>query len=989
MKFSYSRIFTRPLTCASIGLLALSAAPLPAQNEAASEAEVYIMSPFEVETAGDRGYHASNAISGSRVSVAIQDMPLTIEVVTSEFIEDTGSTDLRDSLRYSAGILLETQNTAFAGSQAVDNIGGINNPEGATADKSNTSFKIRGFLTNNTLRNGYRRQHSTDTVNIDRVEVIRGPSALLYGVGNFGGVVNYLTKKPLPEFQQTISAGIGSYDWRRISIDSTGPIGEMFGYRLTAAYEVNDDWTDLNNSEHWFVSPVFEIKPFKGTNIVLDIEYGEGRDEAISFKSVRTPTQPIDPSQGDRFTTFGFLEFEDKDVRTFRWSGPDTFLETESFNFNATLTQQIFEGLNLLAGYNYSKVKYDSRDVGATMVILAPNSTSEAAAFADTIFARQIIDGTSNDVVVPVENAVLQYGWNGGEEDIDWNQVRVELNYQKTTFEDSKWLRMEHGLLLGYSYEQRMFDTIRSQSDGIMYKNPTDSSYIRWGTRSDGTPDVPFGPFSLNGGVAENRGAYAVYNGRLLDNRVFLVAGIREDTTTNKDNYNEVIGSRAGRTFTPDGELSQTTQQYGISVKIIDGFSVFALQSEGIEPNFSGFVDGNGEPLNSALATANEFGVKLDLFDGMIAATLSAFKIEREGVPFQYWWAPAPAVGRFRPEDDIIYRLQEFNPDVLTSNAYLAQARDEFDAARASGAIYDKQTADRRNTFTYVNASTPEGAAYLDAVFDALKAEFAKPIDQRTDLDPWAGWLFAGAEPNIDDPEVNTAAEDISSYGDLPYSQSIADKSEGFEAQIFFTPNDQFQLVFTYSHVKKEIIDPGFFVSYPYAEGNWDRWTPWYFPNANWGLGGVDTAIAYPGGPSPNLPSQDTADWSGVGWGVGESLDDTPEHVITWWSTYKFKENFLEGLQLGFGGSWESEREYASAFTSAGQKKENTTETEIQAFTDPRLTLNMMVKYEWSMDDAFDAHVQFNADNFLNDTDQYGLLYAPGVSWRLNFGITF
>ncbi|HSH09790.1 MAG TPA: TonB-dependent receptor plug domain-containing protein, partial [Oceanipulchritudo sp.] len=297
----------------------------------ATSSEVFELSPFEVSTSDDRGYYASNAISGSRIAVPIQDMPLTIEVVTSEFIEDTGATDLRDTLKYSAGILLQSQNDAFG---SFDNLGNVNNPEGATGDKGDSSFKIRGFVVENTLRNGFRRQNATDTINIDRVEVIRGPSALLYGVGNFGGVVNYITKTPLPEFQEQFLVSVGSDGYQRASMDTTGPLfSDKLGYRLTAAYQDSDSWTDLNTREHFFISPVIQWKPWKRVKLTLDLEYGKADEDAVSFMSVRAPTlEGVPITQTDRLETYGFLEFPGKDVRTFRWSGPDSYLDTLAKN---------------------------------------------------------------------------------------------------------------------------------------------------------------------------------------------------------------------------------------------------------------------------------------------------------------------------------------------------------------------------------------------------------------------------------------------------------------------------------------------------------------------------------------------------------------------------------------------------------------------------------------------------------------------------------
>lgn len=982
----------RPLTLLLGGALLGASTVALAQDDDSSDQMVFELSPFEVSTDQDKGYYASNAISGSRINVPIQDMPLTIEVVTSEFIQDTGATDLRDSLKYSSGILLQSQNDAFG---SFDNVGNVNNPEGATGDKNQSSFKIRGFVVENTLRNGFRRQHATDTINIDRIEVVRGPSALLYGVGNFGGVVNYLPKQPLTYARQEVSFTLGSNGFQRASIDSTTPLPfESVSYRLTMAYEEKDDWTDLTNHNHFFVSPIVVWRPFEKTKLTFDFEYGEAENNAIGFKSVRTPTvEGVNIFQTDRLETYGFLEFDGKDPRTFRWSGPDTFIKTESINANFLVEHEITENLNLLAGYNYSNVEFETRDVFGGIRLNA--SDANAIPFYATIQARQIIDGASTDVVVPIENAVLEYNWNAALEEIDWHQARTELNYSKRIFRDNRWLMSEHNFLLGYSYEQKEQTTdayrtkIREESDvdASMFKSPVDSSYIRFATQADGSPSLPLGLDNLSGNTVSNEAFYFVYSGRFLNDRLYLVGGLREDTTVSEDGFFEenFFGRNPISTQFPSAEVSKQTGQFGISYEILEGLTVYALQSEGVEPNFDGARDGLGNPLDSSVAESKELGIKVNLWDGRLAASFSKFSIEREGFPITRWFAPAPIKNQFRRNEDIVYRMDDYNPEVKTDNVYLQAALDEWNTAKASGAVYRQESEDGRSTFTYLNASTTEGAAFLDAVFDALKAEFALPPDQRTDGDPWAGWLYTGADETFD-PEVNTAARD---RADGDYWSTISDKSEGWEAQFTITPNDSFQVVLTYSNIERTITDPGFFVEYPYEEGNWDRWAPWYYPNIAWGLAGLPTDVVFPGGPSENLPSQNTSDWTGEGWGKGESLDDTPEHVISWWATYRFNQDFLNGFQVGFGGQWESEREYASALTTAGQKKLTDTGEKIQAFTDTRLTLNGMVKYSWTFRDRYDAFVQLNVDNMLDDTDQYGFVYAPGRSWRLNMGITF
>lgn len=1005
--------------CVTSAVLALPAHAQDPVDTDEPDPTVFELSPFEVATSGDKGYYASNAISGSRISVPIQEMPLTIEVVTSEFIEDTGSTDLRGSLKYSAGILLQSQNDAFG---LTDNVGQINNPEGATGNKSDSSFKIRGFVLENTLRNGFRRQHATDTVNIDRIEVVRGPSALLYGVGNFGGVVNYITKTPLPEFEQNVVLSIGSDGFKRASIDSTGPISDEVGYRLSMAYEEREDWTDINNEEHYFIAPVIQWRPTDRLKFTVDLEYGEATEQGVSFKSVRTPSLDsgsYDIFQSDRLETFGFLEFsEDKnanqildpgedlndngqidltrDPRTFRWSGPDTFIETDSQNANFSMEYKLAENFYYNGGVNYSKVEFVTRDVFGG---IARNPGAEAAqvildnmqAAGRGFLARQVIDGKNSDTLVPVYDGVFQYNWVGSEETTEWLQHRHELNFSRRIFEGNKWLNSEHNFLLGYSKETQDFEITGYRSDGatddFMYKDPTDESYIRFDTIWDGSPSLKFKADTINGNTAENVGKYLVYSGRYFNDRVFLVAGFRNDKTTSRDGFTEIIGSRQGRQFFDDSQVSKSTSQFGISVEVIEGFSIFALQSEGVEPNFDGQRDGWGNALDSTVADATEFGIKINLFDGRIAGTFSKFNIKREGLPFRYWWAPAPVHGQFRRGDDIIYRIDDFNPDLKPDNIYFQAAAAEWAAAQAAtgsgpkGAVYEETNDD--GTFTYLNASTPEGAAFLDAVFTALKRGFEVPFDDpNKDRDPWAGFLYEG----LADPEVNTASEDRSDQG---YYQSISDESDGYEAQVILSPLDNFQIIINYSHVEREVTDPGAFVSFDYEPGNEDRWATWFFPNANWGLGGVPTEDVYPGGAGPDLPNTDTSTWTGVGWGKGESLDDTPEDVVSWWAHYTFLEDsILSGFEVGFGGQWESGREYASAFTSAGQKKQNETGTTVKAITDDRLTLNAMLKYSWSRE-SYDAFVQLNVDNFLDDQDQYGFVWAPGMSWKVNLGMTF
>jgi iron complex outermembrane receptor protein len=138
------------------------------------------------------------------------------------------------------------------------------------------------------------------------------------------------------------------------------------------------------------------------------------------------------------------------------------------------------------------------------------------------------------------------------------------------------------------------------------------------------------------------------------------------------------------------------------------------------------------------------------------------------------------------------------------------------------------------------------------------------------------------------------------------------------------------------------ITNPGKFIRYPNPE---NRWAIWYFPDSNWGLTGYPLDEVY-GDPS------DTSTWTGIGWGAGQSRDDTPKHAVSAWASYSLKEaGRLTGLQFGFGGQWESEREYFSGITVAGQKQTNGKGELTVLKHKARLNLDLMVRYPFKLRD--------------------------------------
>jgi iron complex outermembrane recepter protein len=1042
-------------------------APSP-EAAAASTDEPLVMSPFKVDTSKDKGYKATNAISGTRLDSAIKDLPMPLEVITADFIRDTGAYNLRQSLKYSAGLTIQSQND-WTTSNPYSNPGGVNNPNGKTADKTDTTVKIRGFITDFSLRDGFRRQVTTDSVNIERIEVVRGPAALLYGIGNFGGVVNYLIKTPQPKRRGSVDATFGSFGMKRGEFDvnegvvKTSWLGEV-NMRLTGAVQKNGDFTQLYANEKSFIAPIVTIKPTPTTEITLDGEYGVQQQRGIGFQSLRARADlaSTDATGGqERFERAGFVTFPGMDLRTMRWSGPDTFQKTHAGNFEAKLTQEITPKLNLLLAYDHSSVSFLTRDVKGNIT----NNVGPSSLWATVqpvVLDPARGDTDANFGAYPVPNSIIQYAWSDVLEGTRSDQSRVELNYKLDLFEAHRWAAIRSNFLVGLSTEldKKSNQTIGLDTQGGIfdYKSPADSSPFRFGVQGDGTPSRPIKPLSWNETNARESGSYAIYQGKFLDGKVTVLGGFRRDrnrVTTNGITYDYGTGDISGTTAVSGPRKTDDTKQIGISLSPIPEFSFYALTSEGLQPNFSGTRDLTGNPIDAIRAKNKEVGIKFDLWHGRISGTISKYKITRTGVPYENWWAPQTYYHKFDPNKPTVYDVAGFNPDFAldvnnnpkgfyTNNyawngdltkvkldpygdaqgnpgapinpAYVNDGlnpmrvtiQNAWAAAKATPGVVkyyvtdgngkttttDEATfkaqyaADLQNgtgTFTafeMLNASTPQGAAYLDAVINYTRQNGI--VHQGTD--DWPGWLYQTdandpAETGINNTSMDSVSAAVPPGADLAALGS--DEYSGYDAQLVLSPTDQWQILLSYSHNDHKIISLGSLPKYPYYTQ--DRWPIWLFPNGTFGLNGVyEKNVQY-------KDESDSSTYQFVGLIVpGERGDDTPRDEWSVWTDYKFDQvPVLKGLSMGGGVQYKTNREYTSGFTHDGSDLiKDSNGNPIILYTPKQWNVDAMARYEFMWQKRA-AYVQVNVNNVLNDKSRYGFTYAPGRSVNVTLGTEF
>jgi outer membrane receptor protein involved in Fe transport len=245
----------------------LATSPLLGQRVETDTDDVIFMSPFRVEESDDVGYRASNTTSGTSLNTPIKELPMSIQVVTGEFMSDIGATDFAEALAYSSGVFTDSLEAAGGTNTSNANVGGGSAERSVSAGARGNRFAnvvtIRGFDVPFQTRLGFRVGGLVvtpttnialggllDAVNLDRLEVVKGPNSLLYGVGVLSGIVNAIPKKPQAKPSLEISGSAGSYGFRRGTIDASLPVvrrsdrGHALNLRVAGAWENREHYTD-------------------------------------------------------------------------------------------------------------------------------------------------------------------------------------------------------------------------------------------------------------------------------------------------------------------------------------------------------------------------------------------------------------------------------------------------------------------------------------------------------------------------------------------------------------------------------------------------------------------------------------------------------------------------------------------------------------------------------------------------------------------------
>jgi iron complex outermembrane receptor protein len=423
--------------------------------------ETIVLSPFVISESGAVGYRATNSTSGTSLNTPLKELPMSIQVITEEFMSDIGATDFTEALAYSAGVFSDTQEAEGGSNTSNANEGGGSAERSASASARGNRFAnvvtIRGFDVPFQTRLGFRVGGLVitpttnialggllDSVNMDRLEVVKGPNSLLYGVGVLSGIVNTIPKKPTSAPQLDASVSVGSYGFRRATLDASTRVfkrgDHSLNARIAGSWEEREHYTDWQSKKQQYqvgqldyfykdkANAFFEFQTSRsklnGTGDQWIFDDGGGSepffrnewDEAYNFARQSGPIAGVGevsrrvitvdaqgrPLRNPRVELF-YAEADPAKRRlvggalpdTTRLTGPDTYEKRDEDNllFNVDLTPT--QNLALSGGAYYTKQETEE----FALNVLNINNAVGGVNLRNTLTAIGDTEFTVNDVV--------------------------------------------------------------------------------------------------------------------------------------------------------------------------------------------------------------------------------------------------------------------------------------------------------------------------------------------------------------------------------------------------------------------------------------------------------------------------------------------------------------------------------------------------------------------------------------------------------------
>lgn len=503
------------------------------------------------------GYNPLNASTATKTDTPILETPLSVQVIPKTLIEDQQAIQLKDALKNISGV--------FTGNQS--------------GEYGYDKFFIRGFAnagSTQIYRNGLLLPRSNnDTFNIEQIEVLKGPAAVLYGRIEPGGLINTVSKMPLETPSYSLQQQFGSFDHYRTMVDATGPLSSdnSLLYRLNIAYQNTGTFVDLVDNERILFAPSLQWRP--GEQDILNFRFEYQNDDSRYYDGI--PAVRGRPAKIPISTFLG-------------WGGQNEYQKQQRIVVGYDWTHHFNEDWKIINRFSYTNLDY-------TFI----NTYYGASLAADD---RTL---TSNDYHYPLDQTET-YATN------------LNLIGQFDTF------NVQHRVLLGLDYYR--FENHAEGYDGSALPGFPPTIDILNPIHAD----VPLLlREQYNSFRRSSQYWYGLYfqDQLTLFDKLHLLFGGRHDWATNTR-----LNASSPQAFATANaaSISDTafTPRLGILYQIDPSFSIYAnyVESFGLN-NGRGF---NNQPLKPQTATQYEAGLKVEWLEGSLTTTLAVYHLTKENI---------------------------------------------------------------------------------------------------------------------------------------------------------------------------------------------------------------------------------------------------------------------------------------------------------------------------------------------------------------------
>ena len=586
-------LLTYTKTTVAFGLVYAAVSAAFGQGDAA-----YTLDPFTVQAT--EGYTATNTISGTGLSTPLSDVPMGINVITSDFLEDSHIGEFTHAMDYNASITQTGRN---------DN-----------GNSVASTFAIRGYRNSTMLTDGVLGGMVLPMQMIDRIEVVKVPNTL-YGQAEPSGLINVITKKPRAEQGGTIRGITGSNEWYQVKLDYTvRAADDKLGLRIMTDNKETNGWRWLGNREYQFkgLSGSYELAE------TTDFDFLVAENHATGFPTQRATWSferiPTDLNgDGDLDDTVGGVK-----ESTARFN--NTFLPPEYVSATAdnTLDQQYYwmsmgirhsfsENHNFQYKYNFNERDHlmSAREFNT----FNPDGSNPVNNYSNEFISRDEVHTLADIIEFGTGDVKHQLLLGIRESESINNMGRGNYRLRGRNGTENAALRAIEART-GKRFRDVLYKSDITRGTPIWEDDaPTLEEIFQYGQRSN----------QAGRSFQEITTIYATDNIYFTDGQSNVIVGGRN---INLDQRNEALGGATTSTLSG----SDTNFQFGGVHRINPNLSVFASWADSFRPQNR--TDPNtGELVGPQTSEAIAVGLKFaEMYDGKLTGSVTAFRIEQNNV---------------------------------------------------------------------------------------------------------------------------------------------------------------------------------------------------------------------------------------------------------------------------------------------------------------------------------------------------------------------